>query len=256
MMKKALAVVVACGLVGVASAAIELYLKEGGVNNYIFDYSPRNYLPYFDHAGSAVIPPGQVIPGGPIDRTFFLWGRFTGEDDLATKVFGVAPSVSVDGNLVMQENVIYRHKKINGIPAQRWMRWDGTTNIGINGPAAAVTANGIVNDPTNSWDLVAPDAGDNAAFLLGAFRVTSTDVALGRIMLGVGRLGIAANDGTQSYYPAVYVNGVLVQERWYEAGQPLPTVPVTHAAPVYLEYVPEPASVLLLGLASLLIRRR
>jgi len=256
MMKKALAVVVVCGLVGAASAAIELYLKEGGVSNYIFDYSARNYLPYFDGAGSAVIPPGQIVPGGPIDRTFFLWGKFTGEDDLATKIIGVAPSVSVEGNLVMQENVIYRHKKINGTTSQRWTRWDGTNNLGINGPAAAVTSNGIVNDPGNAWDLVAPAADDNAAFLLGAFRVTSADLALGRIRLGVGRLGFAANDGTQSYYPAVYVNGVLVQERWYEAGQPMPTVPVTHAAPVYLEYIPEPASVLLLGLASLLIRRR
>jgi len=262
-MKKALGVICLLLLVSSASAYIELYLKEGGVNNYIFDPSARNYLPYFDGCPSAEIPPGVLIEDQPMTRTFFVWGRFVNE--LGTKIIGIQPAVDVVANphglnITMGQNVIYRHRKLNGSTSQRWTRWDGTNNLGINSPAAAVTANGIVdndNSPNPNWDLVCPYGTEGEVeFLLGAFQlVSSRGKVLGDLTLGLARLGLAANDGMQSYYPEVRVAGQVVQEFWYVQGQPLPGVPVTHPAPVYLSWIPEPASLLLLSL-GLLLRRR
>jgi hypothetical protein len=259
-MKKALGVICLLLLVSSASAYIELYLKEGGVNNYIFDPAARNYLPYFDGCPSAEIPPGVLVDPNPMTRTFFVWGRFVNEE-AGTMIFGIMPNVSLAANvqglnIVMGQNVIYRHKKTNGLTGQRWTRWDGTNNLGINSPAAAVTANGIVDDGTNAWDLVCPYGSEGEAeFLLGAFQLISPGPVFGDLTLGLGRLGLAARDSSQSFYPEVRVGGQIVQELWYVPGQPLPGVPVTHPGPVYLSWIPEPASLLLLSL-GLLLRRR
>jgi hypothetical protein len=273
-MKKAIVLVCALALVATASANIELFLKDGGVSSFVFDGTARNYLPYFDHGVGAVVPAGQNIQTtGTLDRTFFLWGKFVNEAPGSAKIIGIAPNITFgsvgtlppDLNIHMADNVIYRHRKTNGTTSQKWTRWDGSANIGIQGPAAAVTNAGIVNDATLAYDLVAdygsPDG--EAAFLLGAFRVVSTaglpsiQKILGTINLGLGSLGLAANDGNRSYYPEVDVNGVVVQERWYndDPGIGMPGTPVTHPGPAAVIYSPEPASMLLIGL-GLLLRRR
>jgi hypothetical protein len=234
-----------------ASARIDLYLKEGGVSSYVFDGSPRNYLPYFDGAASAEIPFGQhITQSTPLDRTFFFWGRFMNEP-IGEKILGVAPRITLSGNLVMGSNVIYRHSKTNGPASERWTRWDGSNPIPINGPAAAVTQKGIIDDGTNAWDLVeghgAPDPPEEADFLLGAFHVASADAPRGVIAVALGPSGLVARDATHSYYPEVRVGGIIIQD---PNEQVWPGV-------AYLTYVPEPAALwLLLALAGALPRRR
>jgi hypothetical protein len=266
MSRKGAAVVLALSLVAAANASIQLYLQDTGVTNYIFDPAARNYLPYFNPA-HASIPMGDVVQTNPLDRTFFFWGKFSGSDDpIGVQIFGIAPFVSVTGNLTVQENLIYRHSKTNGATSARWTRWDGINPIPINGPAAAVTRNGMVNDSANSLTDLVGSAGDgegNATFLVGAFRVTSTAAPVGAIYIGLGPLGLAARDDVRSYYPEVSVGDVgdpvLVQPRWYDPDPniPLPGTPSTSGGVRYLNYiVPEPAGFLLLGLVGLVLRRR
>jgi hypothetical protein len=155
-----------------ASARIDLFLRDGGVTSFVFDGTPRNYLPYFN-LGSA-IPPGYLTESVSLDQVFFLWGRFA-DEPVGTKILGISPLVTLGplpgGQLTIevQENVIYRHAKTNGAFSQRWTRWDGPP---FTGWQTAVTTDGVVNDPANPLDLVTSYAGtDQAAFLLGAFHV-------------------------------------------------------------------------------------
>jgi hypothetical protein len=265
-----LALALAVALVANAGARIDLFLKEGGVSDYVFDTAPRNYLPYFDGAASAEVALGQhIYQPTPLDRTVFFWGRFVSEPVGAT-LFGLMPSVTLTvapqgaPNITVNGNAVYRHQKLNGPIAERWVRWDGTNALQFNGPVAAVTRNGILNDATNVWDLVA-DYGDpdsEAMFLLGAFRITSFDAPIGVLTIGLGPLGLAAHDSTHSYYPEVRVGHTIVQEYWggTEAVLPgtIPGTPTVYPGPAYLTYIPEPAAVwpLLTLAASLLGRGR
>jgi hypothetical protein len=271
-MKKALVLLCALAVVATASANLQLFLKDAGVSNYIFDRSERNYMPYWQPATGNEIPSATVIQAAPLDQTYYLWGRFTGEDDVGNgnTIIGIGMNITTTGNLAIPttDSVIYRHVKANGVSTTKWHRWDGVNPLGINDPAAGVTWNGILNEPNPSATLprdMVTDTGDdfgNQAFVIGAFRVTSGAAApVGSININLTNiLGIAMKDGNQSYYPQVdlvLADKALttIQDRWYQA-PPLPGSPVVHGAGAYLTYLPEPASLCLLGLAGLLLRRR
>jgi hypothetical protein len=270
-MKKAIVVLCALALVATATAKIELFLKDGGVSSYIFDQGNRNYLPYFDHGAGAVVDMGQcLVQTTPLDRTFFVWGRFDNEP-IGAKIMGIRLNVWVGdgcegggpGNLTITQSAAYRHAKANGVTAARWTRWDGALALTINGVMAAVTNKGIVNDSSNAYDLVA-DYGDEdgeAEFLLGAIRVQSSAAPVGTIHLGllVGGPGFYMNDQgdpSLSYYPEVQegLTGDAMLQAMDHTQPPIGT-PATFAAPMYIGWKPEPATLVLIGL-GLLLRRR
>jgi hypothetical protein len=244
---------------GVVRADIELFLSEYGMSSYVFDGAQRDFRPYFEGCLPAEIQPACIAhPEEPLDRVFLVWGRFIldGDPVYGTQIDVLPLRVTLSGcstpcpgdagapNLMLQENVAYRHAKLNGPVSERWHRWFNDSPIGINDVLLGMFYDGVVNDTTVSGrDLVCPsdDPTDNATFLLGAFRVTSGGgLPAGCIRLSTTDVGVTVHDGLREYYPRVWVAGTVVQERWYD---PNPNVhlpgdpyPFTHPAPAYLCY--------------------
>jgi hypothetical protein len=257
------------GTAPLASGYIDLVLSRDGVQGYALDTAARDYLPYFPYLDPSyprpeVIPFGTQLSGaGSIDAPFFLWGRFVNEPD-ESHMIGIIPAVwAADGdNLALGPSAIYRHAKRNGPPAERWVRWDGSQPIGINGLAVAVTENGIVN-ASNPFDLVCPDPneGESILFLLGAFRLDTAvpgSDPLGALYLGLGTSGMemwVPSSGVH-YLPEVRVGGGIVQE-YAEIYPGVPGSPTIHPPPgPYLTFVPEPSGLASLVLLTCLLPRR
>jgi hypothetical protein len=184
-------------------------------------------------------------------------------------------------NMTMSASAMYRHSKGN-FPA--WTRWQTATPSPINDPMATTDINGgmgILNQAgwvtgnTGTGDISYADGDGNINFLLGAFKVESTTQPMGSIKLALGRQGLYMhmfyltpdpdNPGSflvaaHTFLPEVYVNaadGVRYLLQDYVAPTDIPPgLPTLHDPAPYVEYYPEPASALLLGLASLLLRRR
>lgn len=253
-MKKALCVFAALAITAVASASINLWITEEAPFASSADYfnkTEKNFLTGFSYtAGAPATVPVDMGPcDGGMEKTFFVWGSWVNEP-LYTQVYGLHVCVQVDGCMQLLDSAIYRHSKTLGTPATRWTRWDqpgaivmgpGCEGLGI---AAAVTANGIMYFD-NAYDLVANGGQD---FLIGAFKVQCLGEGTGgKAYLGVGTLGIICNDENgNDYRPVVSV-----------FGQAMPANPQSECFWVEAAYcTPEPASLLLIGLAGLFLRRR
>jgi len=262
-MKKLLCVVTLLACVASANAYVELFLVPDDGTHGIgapntFNMNEINFLPDFLGTSNA---PGPV---GPIDTTggsaplstYFVYAKFVGEEAYAT-IYGVNTSASWSSGVGVGQNLIYRHRKTNGTPSQRWDRWDGDQPIPlVNGTAVAVTADGInfAQPGDGSFDIYT-DA--NGTALLGAVEVGADQNTAGSFKLGIGSQGLVINDGihtdpTKTYFPEVRFNGQRVQgEQYTTKGSP-----DVFGEADGIVFTPEPASLLLIGLAGLMIRRR
>ncbi len=181
-------------------------------------------------------PPGSPagygeLPPGSYD--LYLWGKFVNQEPL-DQIYGIQTMITGDAPYDNEKSVGYRHNRTG---SGAYKRWDGALPIYVhNGVFAAVIARGILNstpdDPLVNDLVVRPHPEDGTIFLLGIVRVE--DAQLGQT-LSVElnpRLGIAIRNA----------DGV--------------TIPDPPVLPATVVFIPEPASLLLLGLAGLAIRRR
>jgi hypothetical protein len=255
-MKKALCLVSMLAIVASASAYIEIFttLNDGYMGAPgLYDTSERNFnLDWTDTVPSdSGAAPYPVLPGATED--LMVWGRFV-QEPVGVRIFGLHIGSNVTGGMDVAQSAIYRHQK-----GTAWDRWDNDAPIlmhpGIEGVgvAAAVVADGIQYVDVNNPDLIADSNGDGTldTFLIGAIQADATNGAVGdELYIGLGTLGVIMYDetGNNSLFPDVYVQGNLAQT----GGAP-PTSPVFGLAAVV---IPEPAGLLLLGLAGLVLRRR
>jgi hypothetical protein len=259
-MKKALCVLTLLACVASANAYVELYLvpdngTHGIQGDLRWNTNAVNFLPQFAGVATGGLVTIDTKDAPAPLQTYFMYAQFVNEDPYC-KLYGLNVAANWDAGVNVGQNLMYRQNKTN--PPPRWKRWDGDLGIAlVNGVAVAVTADGI--------QFYQPGDGGNADLyeesvgiaLIGAVEVGANQATLGDFRLGMGEQGLVINDTihqdpTKTYFPEVRFNGTIVQgEQYTEAGKPA----VFGVAPG-IHYTPEPASLLLLGLAGLLIRRR
>jgi len=238
-MKKALCVFAMLALVASVHADIDLFCTaqtdfDAMADAYDFETAPMDFLPHFNGVGGVPCP--TIDTAVTPTETIYVWGTFVNED-VGRKIQGMHILADVTGDLVVNNDAIYR-QAVTGWPS--FVRWDGDAPLHLYGdPAttgicAAVTAQGIVNAPT-------PDLIVDGTFLIGAIQVTGTE---GTVELGLGTLGLRyQNDPPR---PIVNICGNAVS-----ANPPAAAEFYTCAT-----FVPEPASLLVLALGALALRRR
>jgi len=248
-MKKVLVLVAALALVSMASAGIDLFLTKapspGMKSPDELNSAEKNFLASYDKwVGSPTRSPFEQQPGTP--TTYFLWaaGTLTGNDAFY-QVYGIDLRGSgVTGGAVLDDGLFYRHNK----PAPNaYKRWDAGAKISIPGLAAAVTARGV-EMPANAGDIANDDGGSTYA-LLGAVKI-SGDPGTFKLGLGSSRFAIRVTDkdgntidydGTgDAIWPGLTIQGRNAYQGPYDA----------------VTIVPEPASLVLLALGALALRRR
>lgn len=242
-MKKALCLAMILGIAATATAGIRLYVvEEDGThgiappnvhNKDPFNFAPLGIAPEVDMSTPATI--GDC--GDQIEKTYFVYGVMDEEMGANDKIIGLNLNIVADGCMQIVDSTYYTSKVFGGFG----QRWDGEGGYTLeDGRVAAVTGQGIQYGGLGGGDPLYNVA--THEFLLGAFTVACGDGEPGCLELGLGGLGGAYNvgGGSTAVLP-VYVGGTLVG--------------ADESTPI-LCCVPEPASLLLIGLAGLVIRRR
>jgi len=228
---------VACALAVCANASVDFFFTSSldpyGLNDpsLAFLHSKGNGTDYMDgyKLTAAGAPPlgamADVVIDDPQTQWAYIWGRFVNQAGNPT-INGI--SITVNGALPGAGNIVsYKLDNLQDFEIER-VRWDGDPTVFYFNPPAmvAVTANGIRNLPGNlPWNLYI--GGDYRTFLLGAVKLPT----------GVQEL-------TMSFGPTP----VNFKEH--------PTIPNPPATALNKVIIPEPAGLLLLGLAGLVLRRR
>jgi hypothetical protein len=274
-MKKALVLVAMLGLVASANATVHLFWTGGDagygltnqgqinpVSNEAYEFTPSaadvsddtvpTYTNNLDYSGSHYdVSTFPTFANAATDLTedttkmAYLWIQFEGEND-GVKLLSAMFDYSFEGDATWAPNQVTYYKQdnlggtpdANGFPTNK-KRWDGASTMPGYGEfeqdpqtLTAVTGYGIVNaakianmfnpDMWNMWDA------DNRVALVGAVDISENNI--GTMSINI------PTDGNGD--PLFVISNV-------------PTAPVVHGVTI-----PEPASMLLLGLAGLLIRRR
>lgn len=243
-MKKAICFMAICAFAATASASVDFFFTKstdmyGLAGADPFKATAGNQTDFLD--GYALNANGAPNVNGLTDIMInlddpdpgfaYVWGRFTTDEPNGAKINGIAIEVT---NALAGEGNIAWYKGDNlmdfNLPAQ-FKRWDGDNNVFYFNPAGlvAVTALGVQKIPGNNATTQAnmyqyDVAKGGGIFLLGAVKAQK----VGDMMLEFGSI------------PVNY------------AVPPNPSVSALNKVIV----VPEPASMLLLGLAGLMIRRR
>jgi hypothetical protein len=268
-MMKALGLVTLLVVVASASAGIDLFMTQqtAASNTYMVDTNRFNYNS-FNFAMTGTDNPGSLSHGPwlnmPADftGTFYVWAHFTDLPDSGNGqyvLYGCGLMGSQASGAVATQGVLYRQKK-----GTAYTRWDGTDPLTFPCGAAAVTATGVKAYPIS--DALTKDFnGDGTDYysLLGCLTYTASGIS--QFLFGVANpipfVAVRAfdvdgntlndwdTDGNRPYADAYYP-GLTVNGQPYSGGasgsQPLLTIST----------IPEPASLALLGLAALLLRRR
>ena len=240
-MKKLVCLSVLLALAASASASVDFFFTSSldpyGLNDpsLAFLYSKGNGTDYLDGyklsaAGAPPYGPGMPdvqldISAGQPDQWAYIWGRFNNEAGAPT-INGI--SLKVNGAQAGPGWICaYKLNNLNDFEIER-MRWDGDEEVFYFNPPGmvAVTANGIRNVPSNvPWNLYI--GGDHRVFLLGAVRPHQA----GELTMSFGPIPVNYKEEPTIPNPSVNaLNKVIV--------------------------IPEPASLMLLGLAALALRRR
>lgn len=227
-MPRALALVALLGVVAATSADLDIFFTPAsagyGLTDPSFDFKPtegtQRDLDFYALKGGHTPPVPSDVPTAFPGETVYLWLHFDGDvgNEIESLDLNVTGSATVDDNAyyVVDDQKIWFDK-----------RWDGAYTLPSvpefkKNPQVlvSVTAWGIQNKPGPDllWNF------DEHTALLGAFRFSSVGTAIAE----PGSLGL-----------------------WYRF---VPRkVPFSTTG---INIIPEPASLMLLGLAGLVIRRR
>jgi hypothetical protein len=266
-MKKLLVIVALCGVVAMANAEYRIWFTGTsgvGLTNPQYIGNPSqaitsdddvpNYANNLDvYGGFYAVNNFPNYPGhgsnyttATCDEWVYIWGQFYNETG-GTKVFSAVLQFvdAATGDLVDCVEPVWYKVDDMGFPGGARERWDGASTEADNystfrmNPQSltAVTANGMKNVGAvgnEQWNLYSAGAQDGIG---------------GRIhLLGAVRCTDLCCPGTYTIQVPTDVNG----DPLFVISPANPTWPIIGS----FTCVPEPASMLLLGLAGLLIRRR
>jgi hypothetical protein len=228
--------------------------------NYISATNPGSVAsPKFPIAGLVVEEPMGMAEGTPV----YIWAAFAGVvpdtdplppglgwEDPGTKLQGMNLALVTTGTLVLTP------QWYNVVSATGPVRWETTSDMsGLNVTLVGITTSGWQNAAVatdrlqNNIHDTTSDYYDGGAILLGAMNATGA----GDAYIGLGYNGMNSNrTGTDG----LVLFGAGLEEPMIEAGtRPAGTPPRTGQTPEG-NWIPEPASLLLIGLGALVLRRR
>lgn len=287
-MKKALCLVIllAGAAVGYAASGINIYITAeddpSGLGQVMsndqlpgerFDQTEQNFVPFFTSPGATLLNHGNspLGTGSAVPfvqdigttKTYYLWADLT-EDPNATGANRVARlgiyGLDLSGVYAVSTNAIGQSTEYRQMDDAGNTRWTTVAEVPcFNGLQSL--GNGVMSFVSTDLQYTTGTgvAGRTAHALLGAFEFIANQPGDG-LFLNLGSIFAAVREykrtGTSTYsilhdydtaaggyYPRMFVNGAPYA---FGAGTPQLAITVT----------PEPASMLLLGLAGLLIRRR
>jgi hypothetical protein len=250
-MKKLIGMVAGLALVASASADVRFYFTSSATGAGLTDSSLA--LKNTDGSGTdgatyALTDVDPAVADPSIDPSagewLYLWVAFENEPN-ARKIQGINLSIDMDGNETGRG--IYLGDDTNGDEAGsiRWNLGSRTTDDMV---LVAIQEPGVVNRSTDRWLY----DGSTRTGLLGGVQFKFGDAGPYEVRLGLDRQGVSYS-GQAS--PKVKLG--KSDEQFDGAVQPegTPTRWSTDAD-AFVAGVPEPASLLLLALAGLAIRRR
>jgi hypothetical protein len=234
---------VALVVISAASADVRLFVT-GSSNPYGLDTIGNAFLPTWgdgydaSHFTVSNFPPMDAPSGTPADPVLmqapgnefaYLWLQFNNEPKGA-KINGLKVTICEAGTTTPATEIYPNYYMQNDSLGSGHRRWDGIATPPSypewhNNPQTmiAVTTGGIAN-ASEAWNMSLHQSSTTTVALLGAVRVDA---------IGAGTIYEAA-----------------ITDIAYAT----PPNPTTQSA--YFTFIPEPASVLLLGLAGVLLRRR
>ena len=257
-MKKALLLVALLGLVGGASAANVAYFATAGYDAMAaadrYNEAEMDFLPSYNGFGGTISP--TLVPG---THDLYIWVTFDPALQNWDQIYGNQIALAADPDATIGNNVAYRHNHSVPPPAP-YMRWNAPNPLHFTDPGgaqmSAVTAGGVVNEvgyysDLKSLGVVPALSGESRVIaLLGVAEIIVPGGGSGSIDLGIGTLGVICHDsGGGSFRPTV----MIIDDQ-------IVTLPENPPSDIFwgevAYFIPEPASLLLLGLAGLLLRRR
>ncbi len=261
-MKKALCVFAVLAMVASVSAAnhdFRFWLVPGSSMSFPASFDPAaqaqdlgttnmgdlySAIPTVDHA--------SVMTGD----FFYIFGQFDGDYAKGRKVQGLALNIALEGGLTA-DTVWYQ---FSGNPVDdSVLRWDaGSDFAGPKCKLLGVAGTGWLNDDTtfDTGDLYVPATAftGQGSVLLGAVIPTGGTTGEVFIELAYDGLSVAGSGNTSTVYFGLDTEGIDGGVDYDGGPDATRRGPDGIAEGVVI--VPEPASLLLIGLAGLLIRRR
>lgn len=211
----------------------------------------------FCGAGTQFVDSGEVDANGdPIFVEQPLAAPFPGGGwaPSPTKINGMNLQLVTTGSLAIDP---HWYEVTSGTGSATAYRWETTSDMtGDTVTLAGVQTSGFTNNAVDTDrmqnNLVPsnPSAYATAAILLGAINVTGG----GDLYVGIGYNGISVGSAAEKipavYFPGTADTGILADT------QPQAGYTPRHGASPSASWVPEPASLLLIGLGALVLRRR
>jgi hypothetical protein len=241
--------------------------------NYVSTTNPGSVAtPKFAPAAIPdVVEPVGLAPGTPV----YLWAAFCGPGDVDpikpglgwetpdVRVQGLALSIQTTGSLVLAPHW-YQYEIWSSSTTLSGVRWADSSDmsggiapdivtlvgIGTGTPASTGWYAGTVTERMQTWALDSGWGGGDAygagAMLLAAFAASGQ----GSAYVGLDRNGISTTDESGAiFFPGNEATGIAAGK--LPAGTPLRVGQTPEAT-----WIPEPASMLLIALGALALRRR